>query len=283
MDKPVVVGVDGSPASIAAARYAAELASRRLAPLLIVHGYVHPLGYGAAGVSPYTPALPDPRADGANLLARVASGVARQFPCLDTATEQVAAGAAPALIERSRGAEAVVVGHRGIGGCAELLVGSVGSQVAARASGPVVIFRPITERQAAAPVLVGVDGSAGCLPALAFAFDEAARRALPLLAVHVADERVEPAWLAESMLETVVAPWTDKYPLVDVRCQVRPASVVDRAMVDASSNASLAVVGSRGRGGISGLLLGSVSQALVHQARCPVAVVHPYATGSIHA
>jgi nucleotide-binding universal stress UspA family protein len=278
MDRPVMVGVDGSATSIAAVEYAAALATRRTAPLLLVHGYVHPLGYGALGVSPYTPALPDPRADGANMLVRVAAEVARLYPCLDIATEQVAAGGAAALIERSCGADAVVVGHRGLSGSAELVVGSVGSQVAARASGPVLIVRPIASGRADSPVVVGVDGSAGGIPALEFAFEEAAQRALPLLAVHVTDERVLPAWLAEALLDTAVAPWTAKYPRVDVRRQVRPATVADQAMVDMSGHASLVVVGSRGRGGFTGLLLGSVSQALVHKARCPVAVVHPRIT-----
>ncbi|MEV4536634.1 universal stress protein [Asanoa sp. NPDC049518] len=278
MDRPVVVGVDGSPTSIAAVDYAAALATRRNAPLLLLHGYVHPLGYGAACVSPYTPAVPDPRADGANMLDRLATAAAREHPYLEVATAQVAAGGATALIARSCFAEAVVVGHRGLRGYAEAVVGSVGSQVAARATGPVVIVRAIASGRVDAPVVVGVDGSAGGIPALEFAFEEAAQRALPLLAVHVTDERERPAWLAESLLDTAVAPWAAKYPRVDVRRQVRPASVAEQAMVDVSGHASLVVVGSRGRGGVAGLLLGSVSQALVHQARCPVAVVHPRVT-----
>ncbi|MEV4624209.1 universal stress protein [Asanoa sp. NPDC049573] len=282
MNRPVVVGVDGSAASIAAADYAALLATRRAAPLLLLHGYVHPLGYGAAGVSPYTPALPDPRADAATMLARVAAAVRRAHPYLDVLTDQLAAGGGPALIERSPTAEAVVVGHRGLGGCAELVVGSVGAMVAARASGPVVIVRPIASGRADAPVVVGVDGSAGCVPAIEFAFEEAAQRALPLLAVYVVDERVQPAWMAESILDTGVAPWTVKYPQVDVRRQVRPASDAQQAIVDMSDHASLIVVGSRGRGGFAGLLLGSVSQALVHHARCPIAVVHPRAREAAH-
>jgi nucleotide-binding universal stress UspA family protein len=68
MIKPVVAGVDGSAESLAAARYAAELAVRRGAVLHLVHGFIHPLGYGALGFSAYAPALPDPRVDGQEML-----------------------------------------------------------------------------------------------------------------------------------------------------------------------------------------------------------------------
>ncbi|GAA1860748.1 universal stress protein [Asanoa iriomotensis] len=278
MDRPVVVGVDGSLGSIAAVHYAAALAGRRGAPLRLVHGYLHPLGYGALGVSPYTPARPDPRVDAANMLARIAAQATREHPFLDVATEQIAAGGGPALIECSRGAEAVVVGHRGLSAPAELVLGSVSSQVAARASGPVVVVRQPAGGRLDGPVVVGVDGSTGCVPALEFAFEEAAQRALPLLAVHVADETDRPGWAAEELLDDAVDPWVTKYPLVDVRRQVRPATMVEQALVELSADASLVVVGSRGRGGLSGLLLGSTSQALVHHGRCPVTVVHPRAT-----
>jgi nucleotide-binding universal stress UspA family protein len=275
MDTPVIVGIDGSATSLAAVRYAAALAGRRSAPLLLVHGFVHPFGYGSLGISPYTPALPDPRLDSRSMLDDAAAIVREEHPCLEIGTMQAAAGGASALIGQSRTAEAVVVGHRGLGGFAELLVGSVGTQVAAYASGPVVIVRPPAADRADAPVVVGIDGSPGCVPALEFAFEEAAQRALPLVAVYVTEETRESADAAEALLAAVVAPWSAKHPEVTVRRQVRPATDAEQAFVDASRGASLVVVGSRGRGGFTGLLLGSVSQALVHHGQCPVAVVHP--------
>jgi nucleotide-binding universal stress UspA family protein len=205
----------------------------------------------------------------------VAATIRAEFPFLDITALQIASGGAPALIEQSRGAEAVVVGHRGLGGFAELLVGSVGTQVAGYASGPVLIVRPHAMGNADAPVVVGVDGSPGCAPALEFAVDEAAGRALPLVAVYVhADKGPEWAREAETLLEMAVAPWLARHPAVEVRQRVWPGTDAERAFVDASRGASLLVVGSRGRGGFTGLLLGSVSQALVHHARCPIAVVH---------
>lgn len=275
MDRHVVVGVDGSAPGIAAVRYAAGLASRRAAPLLLVHGFVDLLGYGAVGGSPYTPALPDPRNDSRTMLDQAAATVRAEHPALDVRTLQVAAGGAAALIEQSGTAQAVVVGHRGLGGFAELLVGSVGTQVAAYADGPVVVVRPLAGQDADAPVVVGVDGSPRCEPALEFAFEEAAQRMLPLLAVCVADGAGEAAEHAEALLDAAVEPWAAKHPQVVTRRQVRPGTDAEQVFVDLSRDAGLVVVGSRGRGGFTGLMLGSVSQALVHHARCPIAVVHP--------
>lgn len=273
MNGPVVVGVDGSDESLAAAAYAALLADRRRTSLALVHGYLHPVGYGALGFNPYSVVLPDPRVDAANMLEKVAATVRADHPRLEVTHRQVALGGASALITESRGAAAVVVGHRGLGGFAELLLGSTGSQVAAYASGPVIVVRP---HPAGGPVIVGVDGSAGCQPALEFAFAEAASRDLPLVAVYVHTEvAAADAPAAEALLDAAVAPWAARHPRVPVRRQVWPGSDPEQALVDGSRGASLMVVGSRGRGGFAGLLLGSVSQALVHHARCPVAVVHP--------
>jgi nucleotide-binding universal stress UspA family protein len=276
MDKQIVVGVDGSAGSLAATRYAAALASRRRATLLLVHGFVDPIGYGGLGFSAYAPALPDPRADGESLLYEAAATVRAEYPYLRVETLPMASGGASALIEQSHGAEAVVVGHRGLGGFAELLLGSVGTQVAAYASGPVIIVRPPATEAADAPIVVGVDGSPQCVPAVEFAFEEAVDRALPLLAVNVYPEvDAGSAAEAESVLKSVVDPLAARHPDVMVRAEVRPGADDEDAFVKASTEAALVVVGSRGRGGFKGLLLGSVSQALVHHARCPVAVVHP--------
>ena len=273
MTGPVIVGVDGSDDSIAAAAYAAAVAEHHHTSLALVHGYLHPVGYGALGFNPYSVMLPDPRVDAENMLAKAAAKVRADHPRLEVTYRQVALGGASALITESRTADAVVVGHRGVGGFAELLLGSTGSQVAAYASGPVIVVRP---RSVGGPVIVGVDGSPGCRHALEFGFTEAAARGLPLLAVHVhVEATAADAAAAEALLDAAVAPWLALYPGVAVRQQVRPASDAEQALIEASGEASLMVVGSRGRGGFAGLILGSVSQALVHHAHCPIAVVHP--------
>jgi nucleotide-binding universal stress UspA family protein len=276
MRAPVVVGVDGSDESRTAAAYGAELAVRRHTSLALVHGYLHPVGYGALGFNPYAIRVPDPLIAADEMLDKIAAAVRADHPGLHVVHRQVALGGASALVNESGRATAVVVGHRGLGGFAELLLGSVSAQVAAHASGPVIVVRA---GGTGGPVVVGVDGSPGCTPALEYAFAEAAACALPLVALYVHDEpTAADAADSEAVLAGAIQPWTAVFPDVPVRRQIRPDSDAEQALIQASEGASLIVVGSRGRGGFTGLVLGSVSQALVHHGRCPVAVVHPLPT-----
>ena len=141
-----------------------------------------------------------------------------------------------------------------------------------------------------APVVVGVDGSPASETAIALAFDAAASRGCDLVAVHAWTDTVIPYgpgigyaqalnWpalteQAGTVLADSLAGWHEKYPAVTVRrvaARDRPAS----ALLDAARDAQLLVVGSRGRGGFTGLTLGSVSQALIHHAPCPVLITRP--------
>ena len=139
------------------------------------------------------------------------------------------------------------------------------------------------------PVVVGVDGSPTSEAAVGFAYEAAATRGVPLVAVHTWwDLMVDPTfaplldWDAleadeREVLAERLAGWGEKYPDVHVQRLVmhdRPA----RALLAQAAGAQLVVVGTRGRGGVAGLLLGSVSHALLHHAPCPVAVVRPDAT-----
>jgi len=305
--RPVIAGVDGSPPSLDAARYAAALARRRGASLELVHGHLHPLGYGSLGLSPASPALPDAPAEGQAMLDELAASLRADHPGLEVRTHQVPLGGAPALIDASGRAAVVVVGHRGLGGFAELLLGSVGAQVSAHARCPVVVYRPpavgtgavLADPEASAgegghlsygtdgPVVVGVDGSATGAPAIDFAFAEASARGVPLVAVHVywarardtlrhpdADADAQAEAEAHHVLYSALAPHHTRFPAVEVRRQLTHGLDPEHSLVEASRKAALVVVGSRGRGGFTGLLLGSVSQTLIHHAQCPVAVVH---------
>ena len=295
--QPIVVGLDGSPGSDAAADNAAQTAMRRDRPLRLVHGYLYPMGYGALGYSPYSPALPDPRDDAHAMVEEAAARLRDRYPKLSITTAEVAAGGAPALLDASRHADLVVVGCRGVGGFTELLLGSVSSQVAAHAECPVIVVRPAEPAPPTdtapprpdGPVVVGVDGSPGSALAVEFAFAEAAARGVGLTAMHVCwfDKHVRPGESAEQyerrtreqagdLVSDAVRPWLDKYPQVPVTTEVVLHLNVEYQMVEASRGASLVVVGARGRGGFTGLLLGSVSQALVHHGHCPIAVVHAH-------
>jgi len=134
--------------------------------------------------------------------------------------------------------------------------------------------------QVIAPVVVGVDGSPASELATAIAFDEASRRKAELVAVHTwmnhADFYVDVAWdavatQAEEELAQRLAGWSERYPEVIVRRVVGQDNPVSRLLKE-SSRAQLLVVGSHGRGGFAGLLLGSVSSALAHASRIPVIV-----------
>lgn len=289
MTDPIIAGVDGSPTSLCAARHAAEAAHRQGAPLVLVHGYLHAFGYGIP-INPYDGELPGPNEEGERMLAETAAQLRADRPGLKVETRQVAAGGAPTLIEESRHAELVVVGSRGLGGFTGLLLGSVSSQVAGHAHCPVLVVRPPDAPvDLDAPVLVGVDGSDHAENALFLAADEAAARGVGLAVLHVwwpssmrdSTQAGLPADAARQeageLLGAAVEAVRRRHP--DLPVEERPLEGVeaDAVMVEASRKAGLVVVGSRGRGGFTGLLLGSVSQTLVHHAHCPVLVARPRA------
>ncbi|WDZ82382.1 universal stress protein [Micromonospora cathayae] len=289
MNRPVVVGVDGSPSSLIAAEHAARAASLRGCPLHLVHGYLHPLGYGVP-INPYDLGVPEPSDEAGKMLTQTAGELRERWPELAVEVRQVAGGPGATLVEESRRADLVVVGSRGRGGFAGLLLGSVSTQVAGHAHCPVLVVRPADRPEpATGPVVVGVDGSEVAELAVGQAADEAAGRGVPLVLAHVwyadgnrpvpeefaeteAAFRVAAGRLLAGAAETVRA----RYP--DLAVEERPvrAAKPEEALISASGEASLVVVGSRGRGGFAGLLLGSVSQALVQHAHCPVLVVHPH-------
>lgn len=167
----------------------------------------------------------------------------------------------PTLLEESARARQIVLGSRGLGGFTGALVGSTAVALAAHASCPVVVVRG---ESVLGPVVVGVDVSAGSDAALGFAFEEASARGVVLVVAHAGGE-------VEGVMQRVSG-WVEKYPDVvveQVLARERPAPLLLRL----GESAGLLVVGCRGRGGFTGLLLGSTSQALVQHAPCPVAIV----------
>ncbi len=277
MNRPVVVGVDGSPPSLVAAEHAAQAAVWRSRPLHLVHGYLHPLGYGVP-INPYELGLPSPTEDGRKMLEQTAAELVDQWPGLTVEVRQVAGGPGATLVEESRRAELVVVGSRGLGGFAGLLLGSVGTQVAAHGHCPVLVIRPPDRPvPTEGPVLVGVDGSESAELAVGYGAEEAARRGATLVLLHVADERdTGDGGEAAALLATAGAAARGSHRGLTVEERVVAAPKPDQALIEATGDAALVVAGSRGRGGFTGLLLGSVSQALVHHARCPVLIAHRY-------
>jgi nucleotide-binding universal stress UspA family protein len=287
MNRPVVVGVDGSPSSLAAAEHAAEVAVRRSRPLHLVHGYLHPLGYGVP-LNPYEIGLPAPNEDARMVLDQTAAGLRDRWPGLVVEARQVAGGPGATLVEESRRAELVVVGSRGLGGFAGLLLGSVSLQVATHAHCPVLVIRPAEQPiPVGGPVLVGVDGSAPGALAVDQGADEAVRRGTALVLVQVwsadgdrpvpeeqEEERAAFRADATGLLGQAAATVRQRHPELTVEQRPVSAARPAQALIEASADAALLVVGSRGRGGFAGLILGSVSQAVVQHAHCPVLVAH---------
>ncbi len=288
-DRVVVVGIDGSLSALDAVRWAVVEARHRRARLRLV--MVHPRNrppVGACGggdSAKYGEVL---RSAERRLLAEAAA-VAAQVSGGEVPVDQQLSFGAPIDVLRaeSERVNLLVLGDRGRGALVGLLAGSVAVGVSAHADCPVVLVRagegtPVEDR--VRPIVVGIDGSPVSENALAFAFDAASVRGVPLVAVHtwwdlLVDETMAPLldWAAIAadegeVLAERLAGWGEKYPDVPVQRRItrdRPA----HCLVHESKAAQLVVVGSRGRGAVVGRLLGSVSHALLHRAHCSVAVI----------
>jgi nucleotide-binding universal stress UspA family protein len=281
--RPVLVGVDGSEESLNAVRWAAAGARLRGRPLRLVNTFIGPLLTAPLVAPPYD-WLPDNLREEADTLVRQAAEVARSLaPDVPVTGDVVSGPPGRLLVEMSYDAHLVAVGHRGFGGFATLLLGSVASTVAAHAHCPVVVVR--SQPPGAGPVVVGVDGSEPSGAALEFAFEEADLRGVPLHAVH-AWQPPSPPWRAglrydADEIETAqrhqlygwLQPAKDKHPHVPVEHHL-VAGDPPTVLIEAARDASLLVIGSRGRGGLTGMVLGSVSQQVVHHAGGAVAVIH---------
>ncbi|WP_066943816.1 universal stress protein [Microtetraspora fusca] len=289
MTAPIVVGVDGSPQSTAAVDWAADDASRRDAPLKIVHvrePWAH--RYPFHGVEGYDQSLSE-HCEG--VINAAAQRARERVPGLSVTAELASGTVVEKLKAESRKAAAMVVGSRGMGGFAGLVLGSVGLGLAGHAACPVVIVRGPgkdvrgPDEEAGREIVVGFDGSENSEVAMRYAFEEAALRGVPVRVVHAWQV---PAFtpfaigytraldeVFEQSADTArrrVAPWHDKYP--DVRVEQsfvcgHPIAVLS----EFSRQADLLVVGSRGLGAFGSAVLGSVGHGVLHRAHCAVAVV----------
>jgi nucleotide-binding universal stress UspA family protein len=283
----IVVGVDGSTAATAAVRWAARRAAKRNTGLTIVHASP-PVVPGSSLVEWTGPTPSEVMRAQEEQVQRLIDDATQTAN--DTAgglhiqTKAIATAPVPALLELSNDAQIVVVGRRGRSSLAGVLLGSVSIAMIHRARCPVAVIQDESPAGAAstdAPVLVGIDGSPASELVAAIAFDEASWRGVELVALHAAYDSdpfgihelewgyVEPK--AHEALAQCLAGWQERYP--DVR--VRRVVVFDRPahhLVEQAKTAQLLVVGTRGHGEFTELLLGSVSAAVVQATRTPVIV-----------
>lgn len=281
VDSTIVVGLDESEQSLRAVEWAAAEAAATGSGLIVCH--VTPIG---PRVDPRLGQVyDDVLAHARRMAQKVVSEVRERWPGLSVTSVITSGPAAAALAAEAAHSRLLVVGCRGVGAFGGLQLGSVSAQVAAHAACPVVVVHGTAAvPPAGAPVLVGVDQS-GSEPALAFAFDFAARHNRALVVVHgyrlpTPDPWPDPSLgapprsyqrAAVELVGAAVQAWQEKYPDVPVQTltiDARPAP----ELIDRSADAALVVVGSRGQG-FAGLMLGSVSQHVLRHAECPVAVV----------
>ncbi|OZV73538.1 universal stress protein UspA [Micromonospora echinospora] len=282
-DEEIVVGYDGSPDAAAALAWALEEAGRTGQPvrLAYVFEWLTVGGWIGPGIAPG--AWPDAaaRQQVEQLVQQAVTDAATANPGLTVHGEVFDGPPALVLQERSAEAALLVLGSRGHGGFTGLLTGSTAVSVTAHAHCPVVVVRRDTPTATGKRVVVGVDGSETSLVALGFAVERAAGRNAPLHAVRA---WAPTQWRAQGFdpdeaqaterasLEESLRQWRESFPDVPVTTEVLSGNAAS-TLVEASRDAQLVVIGTRGRGGLRGALLGSVSQQVLQHAHCPVAVI----------
>jgi nucleotide-binding universal stress UspA family protein len=284
----VVVGYDGSDGSERALQWAVDEARLRGIPLQILSVWEEPMvdmGFGGGPI--VDPSLAEVMKEQGDRTA--AAGLALVADAGVEASAQAVVGpAAAALIDASETADLIVTGSHSKRGVAEILLGSTSSQVATHSTCPTIVVRP--RELVHGRLGVAIDGSQPGQRALDFAFDAASRRGWKLLVIHAWDVHVvgfdvddstypkggiiDEVREAENRLSAeVLAGHRDRYPDVQIEFHLGRGHA-DHVVLEAAENCDLLVVGSRGHGGFASLMLGSVSNRVLHHAECSVAVVH---------
>ncbi|QOV33732.1 universal stress protein [Streptomyces ferrugineus] len=293
MRRPVVVGLDGSNESLAAADWAAREALRRGLSLRLVHAFE-----GLPSAASDLPELAAPQYRAGRILREAADLLGERYPQVSLSTEQIARAAPEALVDAGADAELLVLGSRAFSGFGGFMAGSVAQATVARVARPVVLVRadqsladehvPDADGRPSAhtpyrPVVLGVDPVHQSEELIAFAFESARLRAAPLRVVYAwqlpyvqgaaaAKARRAVGAAAARTLASVLGRWREKFPTVEVVELAEEGSAAQR-LLHATEDAGLLVVGRRVRPSRLGTHTGPVAHAAIHHARCPVAVI----------
>ena len=277
-----MVGYDGSDLADRALRWAVDTAALNHDPVEVLVASALP-----ASLAAWTPA-PNSYLDAMHEVTDQAEKRLAELGCTDGTVHLRDDDAVSMLTAAGVDAGVLVVGASGHSAIAAGFLGSVSRHLATYAPCPVVVVRPAAGVQvshADSRVVVGVEAGPSSTAALRFAFERADLLGVPLTALHafVAEglhaggvglpQRLEvDVETAERELAEALAGLEAEFPGVEVTREVVPMRA-ERALVDAAETAGLVVVGARGRNPFARLLLGSVSQHVLHHAHCPVAVV----------
>jgi len=281
----IVVGVDGSPGADAAIAWALKEARSLGCGVHLINAYGDEYTYSAVEIYGRVPVPERARLSSAarTIVERASARASELAPDVKVSTDSVGETPARALLAEAKQGSRIVLGSRGLKAFGSAVLGSVGAAVAARAACPVIVVRgPEGMADERPAVVVGVDASTRSAHVLEFAFDYASRHRLPLrpiLCWH-RDVLTEIAWRpetpapprAEEWLSEALAGWRERYPDV----AVHPGVVRDHpaaGLLSAAAAQHLLVVGTRGEHALVGTMLGSVAQAVLHHATCPVAVI----------
>jgi nucleotide-binding universal stress UspA family protein len=255
---PVVAGIDGSPADDIAIRWAAAEAASRDTPLRLIHAL-----------------QPGGSTSEARDVVNKALALARELEPTVAVDPRIESGAPSTILVKASGdAALVVIGSRGLGLMVGALVGSTGLDLAANARCPVVIVRPDLGTEAGTRVVIGYDGSSASQTALDFGLDHARRHDLAVRVVAAQPAGTELHRITEAELRDAVHE-RGGHDAELIQITGHPAEHILRLAADAG----LIVIGARGRGGFTGMLIGSVSQTVLHHADCPVAIIPAAAIG----
>ncbi|MDQ1013974.1 universal stress protein [Streptomyces afghaniensis] len=283
MDLPVVVGVDGSESSLRAVDWAADEAALRGLPLRVVYASLwerYERAVFATGGERSEQILNGVFVAAAHERAR------KRVPDLKVSTEVIPDGPTPVLLHEARRASVLVLGSRGRGDIADLLLGSVSLTVAGRADCPVIVVRGGRDDEGGTPrrIVLGIGAEAATANAVRFALEEAERRGAVVEAIRAwrrpAREATDDPLLGEGpvfahekgAVQTLEAALLDAPAGVELLKRTAEGSA-RKVLLDASHSADLLVVGARRHPGHFGLQLGRVTHTVLHHAACPVAVV----------